>query len=627
MKSVDIFTSIHFNLNFSSLPHEYIPNLLKYCYVPIINVVKKLKGLRLGIEMPAKTLESIYNYDKNLIKDILLLVAKNKLEFIASGYEQMIGPLVPYKINKINLSFGNHIYQKILGFVPKIAYINEQIYADSLVELYRKFNFSAIIVDIDSVPEALSTNPEVNKYCPLIGQNTKESIYALWNSSIAFQKLQRYIRGEITYYEYEYFLNQQHRKSNYLCLYGGDAEMIGFKPYGLDSLFHPQSYKKTFLLFERLLNKILAKKQFEFKLPSEVVNTYKSKSFFRLCNSENPVLSKKQEKYNLSRWALSGMTNVFLNSHAYANFKNTKTSLELWASDYRTFTSNQKYQNFFRLLKDSTTHSDFVKGALLKKYSPTDKVFFKTDYVNLSIFKNKGGAIKSLTFPKISDKPVIGTVAHGYYKEIRLNPDWYSNHSIIYNTERTKITDLNLSTIYFLETKTDILILVKTKLDYHDLYKKIEISKEKEKVRLSFYYFFQNLKAYSLRSPIFTILPSGWDLKTIEYRTHYGTNKLISYPLNGSKLLMDEAVSQEVSSHGCLTTSKNILIISDHKKKIKFQVNEPYLLTKPLIHFENTQRNEFYCRIYFSLAESDETAHHFFRGFLKQSLTISCEEN
>ncbi len=59
---------------------------------------------------------------------------------IGSGYCQIIGPLVPYKVNEWNQRLGIETYEQILDCRPNIVLVNEMTYSSSLVDLYKQFD-------------------------------------------------------------------------------------------------------------------------------------------------------------------------------------------------------------------------------------------------------------------------------------------------------------------------------------------------------------------------------------------------------------------------------------------------------------------------------------------------------
>ena len=122
------------NLAFSSIPEKKIPDVIRDCYWPLLDLAEDFGGV--GIEATGFTLEKIESIDQSWIKKLKTLIKSGKCEFIGSGYSQLIGPLVPAVVNRKNLSLGHEIYERLLGMKPETAYVNEQTYAQGLVELY-----------------------------------------------------------------------------------------------------------------------------------------------------------------------------------------------------------------------------------------------------------------------------------------------------------------------------------------------------------------------------------------------------------------------------------------------------------------------------------------------------------
>lgn len=616
MKSFPLFTAIHFNTEYSSLPKSYLLNLISHCYSPIIHTINKHPSLRLGIEMTAKTLETIQTFDPMLIHTIREFVVTKRIEIIASGYEQVIAPLSPYSINSINIKKGNQVYKKILGFIPAICYVNEQVFADSLPKLYKSHGYKAFIMDSDSLPDSIISDSRLYKKIPRIGHDTNGSLPVIWNSSILFQKMHKFINSAITEKEYLSHLQKQTLERLYLCIYGGDAEVFGFKPYGLESKFQPEIYRNTYLRFSMLLHKLATYRHYKFVLPSNLLDKYPiSHNCRQLTTSSYPILCKKQEKYNITRWALAGRNNSIINTFAH---RQTTSLPKLWASDYRTFAGEEKYYNFFTNLKPPLLFDTPRKYTLSK----TRKHLFSTTFVRLKLNPKMGGTIDLLTFPKVSKKALIGTIPHGFYPEMHLNPDWFTNHTVIVTNQNEKLTDLNEATLYTEDTKEELVIYSKSYIGKHEVWKRIGLSKTENKVRLRYYYFFHDLEPLSIRGPIFTHLPEGWDRETLVYQSHYGTKDLLSHNLSNSTINQEASISPNVSSKSCLGMTENQLIVKDKNKQISFSIDTGQLQIKPLLHFETSKNGYFYFRIYFSMAESDETSHHFFRGYLSHSLTL-----
>ena len=149
MKKIMLYTVFHLNLAYSSIEEAERPEVIKRCYWPLLRLARKYR-LPLGIEASGYTLEQIWAIDPAWIRELKKLTQKGPCEFIGSGYAQIIGPLVPSKVNAMNLKFGNEVYKKLLGLQPPIALVNEQAYSAGLVEHYLKAGYKAIIMEWDN---------------------------------------------------------------------------------------------------------------------------------------------------------------------------------------------------------------------------------------------------------------------------------------------------------------------------------------------------------------------------------------------------------------------------------------------------------------------------------------------
>ena len=165
--------------------------------------------------------------------------------------------------------------------------------------------------------------------------------------SIIFQKFQRYVHGEISLNSYLTWLLRSSKnapESSSLCLYCSDAEVFDFRPrrYGTESTPMHNEWERIRNLFESL-NKINQKVD----LPSKSVTKHQkfSPKNISITNSAHPIVVKKQEKYNINRWSITGRDDFNLNTACYRIFKNFKKNTSntkwkqlifLWSSDLRT---------------------------------------------------------------------------------------------------------------------------------------------------------------------------------------------------------------------------------------------------------------------------------------------------
>ncbi len=225
------FLLFHLNLSFSSIGIPARKKVIKNCYWPLLNLANK-NNIKIILEFSGKTLEEICNIDKKFIQTLKKLIIEKKIEIIGSGYCQIIGPIVPYKVNLMNQIIGKNVYKKILNYVPKIALVNEMAFSSGTVDFYLEAGYKAIIMDRDNVALSLrfKDKNKVNAITHVLGTNQK-SIMVIWTDSIFFQKFQRYCHNELSIDEYVHEMQHQIRKYiGAIPIYANDAEIFNYRP-------------------------------------------------------------------------------------------------------------------------------------------------------------------------------------------------------------------------------------------------------------------------------------------------------------------------------------------------------------------------------------------------------------
>ena len=104
---LSLYNIFHLNLMFSSIEVEDRPLVIKKCYWPLFKLVKM--GIPIGIEATGQTLGLINDLDRDWILTLKSYVNKGQVEFIGSGYSQIIGPLVPAQVNDWNQNKDTYI--------------------------------------------------------------------------------------------------------------------------------------------------------------------------------------------------------------------------------------------------------------------------------------------------------------------------------------------------------------------------------------------------------------------------------------------------------------------------------------------------------------------------------------
>jgi hypothetical protein len=727
---VNLYAIFHLNLNFSLVDESEWELVVSKCYWPLVDIARKNRKNKIAIELSGSTLEKLDKIDPGLIREIKRLIGLRSVEIIASGQEQIISPLVPYQITLKNLAIGLTTYKNIFGVKPKIAYINEQTVSDGLIDVYKKAGFRSIIVDWDNLPEA--SKIETIPYQPInLQSQSGTNIGCIFISSVAMGQFRRAIFGESSQAKYNNFLEKTSRGLEYFPIYGDDVEIYDFNPSSLN-LDVKASQDKNFAKISLILNKISSGGNFRFVLPRDLnVDRGTTAS---LTDAMLTVRTKKQEKYNASRWAVCGRNNSRINTACHRIFTNLRISeniltrqgsssdkqmlkglfgklVHLWSSDFRSHTTEYKMDKFmtdlgwtsresenllarliqqkkkvrgtFRLkntntedwgngvletivelpvgvsqgkigvevdgkkvvsqIEDAEFYSDgsirraklvfrasvpkngeipgrfiFGKEKTSYDFKKTSKV--KTKSVNVDFWPQKGSAIESLVFPGISKQPLCGTLKQGHYLNPKLNADWFTGHTIIRNSDNTKLTDLEHCELVAPSNIQDFPIRLpligKTKIGNGEVVKKYFVYVDEPRVDIEKHFYFYSLSPVSFRNFNLTLVPDSFDNQSLYIATVNGGTNYEKFNLGDLQINQDEMVNLKVSSHGCQGATEGWVAIGDSTKGVAVisKLNDYYSV--PLIHYENNP-NRFFGRISISIAESDETAAHFFRGKFK----------
>ena len=449
---------------FSSISKDERPKVIKKCYWPLFDFAKM--NIPIGIEASAITLKIIKKHDPEWIHTLKKYIKTRKIEFIGSGYSQIIGPLVPYEVNFKNQYFGIKEYSKILDIIPKTALINEMAYSNGITEAYLKNGYDTIIMEWNNSTRYKSRWNENWKFYPQFLKNGYDkSIKLIWADSIAFQQFQRYAHGEISLKKYMSFikLNLGEVDRNF-PIYTSDAEVFNYRPgrFKNEKKNESDEWKKIYKLYKLLKTKKWA----NFINTSEVLHS-KSKLAYNQLSLESvvqPIVVKKQEKYNITRWAMTGVDDLKINSKCYEIFEKTK-DLDLknekhwekiiyfWSSDFRTHINENRWKEFYKELNTydyNSNEKDSEKKIKPEKFFLKKKDGFvnvKSNNIELKLNSLKGYCIESLKLMKYGKKSLIGTVGHGYYNDIELAADFFSGHTVIDRWGKHKVTDLNTNSV------------------------------------------------------------------------------------------------------------------------------------------------------------------------------------
>ncbi len=659
---MNFFLIFHHNLAFSSIPTEHYTYVIEYVYEKLLDIAES--GIPLGLEYTGETLETIQKLKPDFIDRLKVLVRSNGAELIGSSYSQAIFPLIPAKVNRWNLEYGIETYEKILGTRPKIAFLNEQCYSDSLPYLYKDYGYEALILDWMNARKD-NEWPEAWRYHPLIHGPTR--LFFLWSDCISFQKFQRTVWGELDEKEWEDFVAVHKKMASrhpfqhpIFSLYASDAEVFDYRPGNLETL---TAVKGHFKKIKRMLNFLIERKGESVLLPTQALTKARIASLpeiERVCTPSYPIRTKKQDKYNVTRWAVTGRASSRMNTQCFKllsaiekmeveghgeerlNFLK-KELVRLWGSDFRTHTTDEKIENFRNRMGAALFWAQKENGCIPRAIDDNNcsynlshlikengrKIHIEKNGIRLTVLKNRGLAIEEFAFEKCGTKPLLGTIAHGYFSDISLGSDFYTGHIMLLTQDGRQYTDLsaNVSEVEVRSFNNSVMIRNKIPMELPGLliYKSLVLDEDSFKIIYDMYA--KDLRPASLRLGIFTLLPESFKKESLFFETFNGGEQRERFSLKNTKVLQDSPVNHIVTCRHCLGNVTGQLTIGDDTKYLNITTNLSELYSVPLLHYEelmdSNSKESFFLRVYHTICERDDVANVFWKGKMSISFEIT----
>ena len=636
---LSLYTLFHLNLAYSSIEEELRPQVIQRCYWPLLELTRQLQ-IPCGIEASGYTLEAIAALDPGWVDELRILTTAGLCEFVGSGYAQLIGPLVPEKVNGVNQRLGREVYEQLLGFAPRLALVNEQAYSASMVSLYHQAGYEAILMEWDN---PASAHPEWDPswhYLPQLACGPgDEEIGLIWNTSIAFQKFQRYVHSEIDLDEYLIYL-QGHADlhAGAFLLYGNDVEIFDFRPGRYHTEAPLSSSSNEWTRISELFQVLKLDPRFSFASPSQVLDLMGmpgSGNRLSLESAAEPIPVKKQNKYNITRWAVTGRNDLAINTACWQCYRalEEKTApgddlwrelCYLWSSDFRTHISPNRWDNYGKRLADfkqrlsirkpartdseentSATHPKArLPGSIIEERG--NHIIIRSDQVRISLNRRRGLALDRLGFGSDGESNLVGTLAHGYYQDIALGSDWYSGHVTLECFGRPKVTDLEPVEPTIEECPEWVQVKAEVPTPLGPVRKRIRVFLGIPRVELSYDIDWQKVPIGALRIGHFTLNPEAFDRSLLYYRTHLGGREEEEFHLSGTQVDHTAPVSFGVSARHAVGMTDGSVEFGDGSAKLRLEVDQEQAALVGMVIYREVD-DSFFCRLALSAQEVDET--------------------
>jgi len=616
-----VFAFFHLNLMFSSIEVERRDEVIARCYWPLLRLAEKHGHL--GIEVSGCTLEEIARRDPEWIAKARSLLAEGRLDLVGSGYSQMIGPLVPARVVRENLEIGNEVYGALLGVTPTIALVNEQAYSAGLVGHYLDAGYAAILMDWDN-PAAHHPgwNPEL-QYLPqyAVGADGRQ-IQLLWTNTAAFQQLQRYVHGDTALETYLRFVRGRRALSTRaLCLYASDAEIFDFRPgrFRTETKLMGESEWDR---LDRAFTAVTAESGINLIGPRhalKLIGREGAGNRLTLQTADCPVPVKKQRKYNLARWAVTGRDNTAINAaceRVYRGMRDAnaapadwKELCYLWASDFRTHLTETRWLAYCERLRAAEARWSACPAdapaasqgdAIAERH-----INIETPRLSVRLDRRRGLAIDRLRFAG-SNRASVGGVPHGTFDDIALQADWYTGDCVFEAPGEHKVTDLEWCDAHVWDAPNgDKLARARIETPRGPIEKTMRFHAAAPRVDFDVVFHWDTWGKGVLRLGHFTLLPDAFG-PDLTVTTHNGGDAPETFHLKDHEVEHGRAVSFLVSSSHGLGMTEGWAEIGDADTRLRIEVDRATAPLLGLISHRPTSQGVF-CQFMLSALELDDT--------------------
>jgi hypothetical protein len=622
----------HLNLAFSSLPVAGRPAVIERCYWPMLGLPERT-GFPIAIEASSWTLGRIAELDPAWIIEAKRLLDAGRIELVAGGRAQCALPLLPATAGAWNIRLGLDDVERLFGVRPRIALLGEQAYAPGLVALYAEAGVEAVIADWDNAARSHPDWPAATAGWPQRARGTDAELPVIWSESMVFQRFQRHAHGELgTAAWIDGIRARAAGGAGALLLYANDAEVFDHRPGRFAAEPPPGDGE-----WDRIATGLGALADGAGggapALPSAILGLLDAPAAgasLRLESAAHPVPVKKQDKYNVARWAVTGRDDVGINTRCERLLRALEARgerdpaawralCELWASDLRTHITEERWaqaqqrlaatEAAWRAAPPEPSPSPPARPAALPPGVTAEGTLWHVEAGDLRVTLNarRGLAVHAFRDLRVADVPLLGTLEHGFFPTIALGADWYTGNTVQEPPAQQKVTDLGpCEPVWAALGGGAVRVWGTVATPYGDVEKVLTIDPADGTLELDVTLRWDALPAGSLRAGHVTLHPGAFDPGTLRYATHNGGRALERHALGGEPVDHGAAVSSLVSVSQGLGMTEGVALLGDARRHVRIAVDRAVAAPLGLVTY-TPLRDTFFLRLSLSLAEHDDT--------------------
>lgn len=618
------YSAWHLNLDFSSIEVTDRPEVIRKSYWPLVDLARNT-GLPQGIEISGSTLRAVSQLDPAWISSTRRLVEDGLVEILASGFSQIIGPLAPAAINVMNIARGDDVYREILGFSPHVYYVPEQTVSRGIINLLSDQGYRSLVLEKENFVLAGISRDRLRGSTSLAGKTSDVTI--LWNSSKLFQALQRFVAGQYEELHYRSVLEKEIVDGNLAsCIYGSDAEVFGFQVnrHAHEAEVHERDWEKVAEAFE-----ISKEVGFEWRLPTKVLDTVENNpSDIQPFSIRHQIVSKKQAKYNVGRWAVCGRNSYDYNSRCFelareslkksaheADLNNQESLLRLWGSDYRTHITPSRWLEVASELEHRTNYRNTVNSSersirISVGEGPSIRVNHQAA-AYVSFARRRGLSLDEFGLQDATGKgqPVVGKCSFGELEGIENQADFFSGSLTWESLSGARHTDFDFEEENeVVEVSPNVFELLGGNKAF-SFRKQVTFFPDEAEVAIRWEIYWKVREPGRLRAGYVTFSPQPLESK-LTFSTHNGGTEIETFDVGSKAFDMGQQVSSQVTSSSGFGATEGIVEVATSNTRTTVRIDQDSLGCLGLAALRIDSQSKVF-RICFSLQEANETRHPF----------------
>ena len=337
-----------------------------------------------------------------------------------------------------------------------------------------------------------------------------------------------------------------------------------------------------------------------------------------------PVPVKKQRKYNLARWAVTGRDNTAINAACEriyrgieakgGNNDDWKELCYLWSSDFRTHITEKRWQKFCARLEAAEARWSLPSPAIITTPATelvTDrKINIETPTISARLDRRRGLALERVRFER-NEHAVVGGLPHGYFDEIALQADWYTGNCVFEEPGEHKITDLEWCEAHIQKQEDGAVIaFASINTPRGTIEKQMFFSAVRPRIDFDITFHWSDWDRGVLRLGHFTLLPDAFELDRLQLSTTNGGGRE-TFPLAGRTIDHGSSVSFLVSSSHGIGMTDGWAEISDGRTSLRIEVDRTTAPLLGLLSHRPARRvrgsDSIFCQLQLSALELDDT--------------------